>query len=92
MKVTFIFQDSRKEKQGLGKTTNVLLSERGINALRKVDIEDLVLEETTPLQGRYIHNIDGKTETRKYGIYGEVKLINLSRFINNNYLEDYQIN
>ena len=60
--------DIRKEKVVSGRSINMTLSNRGIEALRSVGLEDEVLEKTLPVQGRKIHPIKGKMYSMPYGM------------------------
>ena len=47
--------DIRKQKQSAGKSINLALANRGINALRYVNLFDQVKPLLTPMQGRMVH-------------------------------------
>lgn len=63
--------DMRKEKVAAGRSINLALSDRGINALKEVGIADEVLEIAIPMHGRFIHNADGTTAMQSYGKEGQ---------------------
>ncbi|MAP66857.1 MAG: kynurenine 3-monooxygenase [Candidatus Marinimicrobia bacterium] len=60
--------DLRKEKTSAGRSINLALSERGINALKEVNVYDEIKNELLPMKGRMIHDIDGKTQFQSYSI------------------------
>lgn len=64
------FTDIRLTKTTKGRSINLALSERGINALRFVGLDNIVINELTePMYGRMIHSIDGKEYRILYDIY-----------------------
>ena len=54
--------DMRKGGAGGGRSINLALSERGLNALRGVGLEARVRELCIPMHGRRIHPIEGDTQ------------------------------
>lgn len=54
-----------------GKSINLALSDRGWEALRKIDMEDEIRQIAIPMRGRKIHNIDGSQVFQPYGIYDQ---------------------
>lgn len=53
-----------------GRSINLALSERGINALRFVGLDNVVIDELTePMYGRMVHSIDGQEYSIIYDIY-----------------------
>lgn len=66
----FNFIDIRHEEETVGRSINLALSERGINALRFVGLDNIVIDELTePMFGRMIHPIDGHEYSILYDIY-----------------------
>lgn len=63
--------DMRKEKINAGRSINLALSDRGINALEEVGIMDEIRKICIPMHGRYIHNTDGSTAFQPYGKEGQ---------------------
>jgi len=62
----------------MGRSINMALSERGINALRHLGLDNIVIEELTePMYGRMIHSIDGQ----KYNILYDVHKIKVKKNI-----------
>ena len=61
-------QDFRKTNKYSGRSINLALSERGINALREARIYDSKFKKSLiPMFGRMIHDIDGKQSFQPYG-------------------------
>jgi kynurenine 3-monooxygenase len=54
-----------------GKSINLALSDRGWEALRKIDMEDEIRQIAIPMRGRKIHNVDGSQVFQPYGIYDQ---------------------
>lgn len=63
--------DMRREKIVAGRSINLALSDRGINALKEVGIADEVLKIAIPMPGRLIHHLDGSTVLQPYGKHGQ---------------------
>src|SRR4051812_24389854 len=63
--------DMRQEEVEAGRSINLALSDRGIQALREVGIADEVLSIAIPMHGRLIHHVDGKTAFQPYGKQGQ---------------------
>ncbi|HEY8458908.1 MAG TPA: NAD(P)/FAD-dependent oxidoreductase [Blastocatellia bacterium] len=59
--------DMRKEPVDAGRSINMTLAARGLQALAKVGLLESVLDQTTPLKGRMIHAIDGAKTFQPYG-------------------------
>jgi kynurenine 3-monooxygenase len=63
--------DMRIERTVAGRSINLALSDRGINALKEVGIADEVMQIAIPMPGRFIHNRDGSTAFQPYGKEGQ---------------------
>src|SRR6186997_634888 len=63
--------DMRNEKISAGRSINLALSDRGINALEEVGIMDEIRKICIPMHGRFIHNSDGSTAFQPYGKQGQ---------------------
>lgn len=63
--------DMREEKMSAGRSINLALSDRGLLALQKVGLADEVKKISIPMNGRFIHNIDGSTAFQPYGKEGQ---------------------
>lgn len=59
--------DPRKTDPEVGRSINLALSHRGIQALKKLELEHLVPELSTSMYGRMIHNADGSEVFQPYG-------------------------
>ncbi|VVC40858.1 Kynurenine 3-monooxygenase,FAD-binding domain,FAD/NAD(P)-binding domain [Cinara cedri] len=61
--------DIRHTETTIGRSINMALSERGINALQFINLDNIVIDELAePMYGRMIHSIDG----RKYNILYDI--------------------
>jgi kynurenine 3-monooxygenase len=49
-----------------GRSINLALSDRGLKSLRMVGMEDQILEECIPMNGRMIHGVDGALRLSNY--------------------------
>ncbi|MCB9251337.1 MAG: FAD-dependent monooxygenase [Flavobacteriales bacterium] len=63
--------DMRLNRISAGRSINLALSERGINALRKVGLDKQVLETGIPMSGRMMHRVDGERSYQPYGKEGQ---------------------
>jgi kynurenine 3-monooxygenase len=63
--------DMRKGPVEAGRSINLALSSRGINALKKVGMDAEVLKDAIPMYGRMIHDIKGETFLQPYGTKGQ---------------------
>lgn len=59
--------DMRHNKISAGRSINLALSERGINALKKVGLDERVLATGIAMKGRTIHTKDGQLNYQPYG-------------------------
>lgn len=50
-----------------GRSINLALSHRGIEALTRVDLAEKILKDAVPMPGRMIHSIRGKLSFQPYG-------------------------
>src|SRR5690625_4881687 len=71
-----------------GRSINLALSERGLNALRQIGLEERVLANTLPMHGRMIHPVSGKLDFQPYSADGERAINSISRGVLNNVLLD----
>lgn len=64
--------DPRLERNQQGRSINLAVSARGIEAIRSIDpvLANAVIAKSIPMHGRMIH-IDGKEESQVYGLFGE---------------------
>lgn len=64
--------DMRKVAMSAGRSINLALSDRGINALRLIGMDAFMLNEAIPMTGRMIHSLDGTLMLQPYsGRQGE---------------------
>lgn len=59
--------DLRRTGAGGGRSINLALAERGLDALRKAGIENEVLANAVMMRGRCVHARDGTTRLLRYG-------------------------
>lgn len=58
--------DMRKAETVAGRSINLALSNRGIAALKEIDLDEYMLSEAVPMRGRMIHAVDGQTKLLPY--------------------------
>ena len=63
--------DMRKNRMSAGKSINLALSTRGLNALHKVGLEQAMLEHAIPMTGRMMHDVKGNQSYQPYGKEGQ---------------------
>ena len=63
--------DPRKTMLDDGRSINLALSHRGINALHGAGLENLLLENSIPMNGRMVHDLKGQTSFQPYGETGQ---------------------
>ncbi|MEQ1643014.1 MAG: NAD(P)/FAD-dependent oxidoreductase [Pyrinomonadaceae bacterium] len=64
--------DMRLQEVAAGRSINLALSDRGIAALREIGMDEYMLAEAVPMQGRMIHTVSGETKLLPYsGRQGE---------------------
>src|SRR5437016_11367304 len=59
--------DPRQQNTGRGKSINLGLSKRGMQALHMVGLLDRVLQRAVTMRGRVIHSMDGRVRFQPYG-------------------------
>ena len=59
--------DMRSSNTYSGRSINLALSQRGINALKEINIFDEIKNDIIPMSGRLIHDINGDTNFQPYG-------------------------
>ena len=69
IKVTLLERraDPRKDSIDVGRSINLVLSARGIRALKYAGVFEQIEPLLIPMQGRLIHDENGKTELHPYG-------------------------
>lgn len=63
--------DMRTGKTEAGRSINLALSTRGIEALKKVGLADQVLHDAIPMNGRQMHSKVGELSYQPYGTAGQ---------------------
>jgi kynurenine 3-monooxygenase len=63
--------DMRRERTIAGRSINLALSDRGIQALEEVGIMEEIRKICIPMHGRCIHNTDGSISYQPYGKEGQ---------------------
>jgi len=58
--------DMRRTDLAAGRSINLALSNRGLKALKLVDLENIVRDECIPMHGRMIHTLTGEQFLSKY--------------------------
>ena len=73
-------QDPRKLSQAAGRSINLAMSSRGINALKYAGIFDQVKPLLIPMTGRMLHLKNGAKELQPYGQKKDEVIYSVSRF------------
>lgn len=63
--------DIRKGQAEAGRSINLALSVRGIEALNKVGLAEKILNEAIPMNGRMMHSVKGELTYQPYGKEGQ---------------------
>ena len=63
--------DIRKGQAEAGRSINLALSTRGIEALKRVGLEKEVLHDAIPMNGRMMHSVSGELTYQPYGKEGQ---------------------
>ena len=71
--------DPRKQVGKAGRSINLGLSKRGMQALRRVGLLETVLERSVVMEGRVIHSENGNTRFQPYGKNAEEVLHSIDR-------------
>ena len=80
--------DPRNAEYSGGRSINLALSERGMHALRQVDLLDAVLAKAVPMRGRMVHQADAKPTLQPYGNSPHEVIYSVHRRLLNNQLLD----
>jgi kynurenine 3-monooxygenase len=72
-------KDSRRADTPAGRSINLAMSARGINALKHAGIFSQVEAMLVPMRGRFVHHEDGATELQEYGQRPEEQIYSVSR-------------
>ncbi len=71
--------DMRKEAISAGRSINLAISERGINALSLVNLSQEVLAQAIPMRGRMVHSVVGDLAFQPYGTHESEYINSISR-------------
>lgn len=71
--------DPRVKGAEAGRSINLAMSTRGIEALREVGLADEALGEAIPMRGRLMHPVGGELVYQPYGPRGEQAINSISR-------------
>ncbi len=80
--------DPRTGTAERGRSINLALSERGIDALRRIGLDRQVLADALPMRGRMIHPVHGTPGFQPYSADGQRAINSISRGALNNALLD----
>ncbi|WP_229403499.1 FAD-dependent oxidoreductase [Micromonospora okii] len=78
--------DPRTGRAERGRSINLALSERGLDALRRVGLAEQVLADALPMRGRMIHPVAGEPSFQSYSAAGDLAINSISRGALNNAL------
>ncbi|MFD9127295.1 FAD-dependent oxidoreductase [Kitasatospora sp. NPDC059571] len=78
--------DPRTGTPERGRSINLALSERGLDALRRIGLEERVMADALPMRGRIIHPVEGEPAFQAYSHDGERAINSISRGALNNAL------
>src|SRR5581483_7391306 len=62
-----------------GRSINLALAERGLNALRQAGLADAVLQQAVMMRGRMVHPLQGPINLQPYGISDSEVIWSVSR-------------
>jgi kynurenine 3-monooxygenase len=80
--------DPRTGQAERGRSINLALSERGLDALRRIGLAEQVMADALPMRGRVIHPVDGPLDFQPYSVDGQRAINSISRGTLNNALLD----
>jgi kynurenine 3-monooxygenase len=80
--------DPRGAAAERGRSINLALSERGLDALRRIDLVDTVMAPALPMHGRMIHGLDGSVNYQSYSSSGDRAINSIGRAALNETLLD----
>ncbi|MFF0264348.1 FAD-dependent oxidoreductase [Kribbella sp. NPDC004536] len=78
--------DPRVAEVERGRSINLAISERGLDALRRIGLVDQVMADALPMKGRMIHPVTGELDFQAYSVSGERAINSISRGALNNAL------
>jgi kynurenine 3-monooxygenase len=71
--------DMRKHEISAGRSINLAISERGINALRRIGLADEILRHAVPMKGRMMHSHKSELTFQPYGTQESEYINSISR-------------
>jgi kynurenine 3-monooxygenase len=71
--------DPRATEAERGRSINLALSERGLDALRRIDLVDTVMAPALPMHGRMIHGTDGSLTFQSYSASADRAINSIGR-------------
>ena len=71
--------DPRRSETERGRSINLALSERGLDALRRIDLVDTVMAPALPMHGRMVHDASGRTNFQSYSASGDRAINSIGR-------------
>ncbi|MGQ5262686.1 FAD-dependent oxidoreductase [Micromonospora sp. ZYX-F-536] len=80
--------DPRTGTAERGRSINLALSERGLDALRRIGLAEQVMTDALPMRGRMIHPVEGEPQFQSYSAAGDRAINSISRGALNNALLD----
>jgi kynurenine 3-monooxygenase len=80
--------DPRRGPTERGRSINLAISERGLDALRRIDLADDVMADALPMRGRMIHPVHGALDFQPYSLDGRRAISSISRAALNHALLD----
>ncbi|MBM0233485.1 FAD-dependent monooxygenase [Micromonospora sp. STR1_7] len=80
--------DPRTGRAERGRSINLALSERGLDALRRIGLAEQVMTDALPMRGRMIHPVQGESQFQSYSAGGDRAINSISRGALNNALLD----
>jgi kynurenine 3-monooxygenase len=78
--------DPRTGQVERGRSINLAISERGLDALRRIGLVDEVMADALPMKGRMIHPVSGPLDFQQYSVSGDRAINSISRGTLNNAL------
>ncbi|MEW5302840.1 MAG: hypothetical protein WDW36_005583 [Sanguina aurantia] len=73
------YPDPRVVRLAGGRSINLALAERGLQALRTAGLADDVLRHAVMMRGRMVHALDGSTSLQRYGVDDSEVIWSVSR-------------
>jgi kynurenine 3-monooxygenase len=80
--------DPRAGQPERGRSINLAISERGLDALRRIGLVEQVMADALPMKGRMIHPVEGPLDFQQYSASGDRAINSISRGTLNNALLD----